>query len=76
MNLQKEELVSQMNLDVTKRSSDWWPAFGRAIAAPTPSVQPEALEMKETPEGEVKMLQDRLEKILRNAIMKLRSTNR
>uniref|UniRef100_A0A146LPJ8 Coiled-coil and C2 domain-containing protein 2A n=3 Tax=Lygus hesperus TaxID=30085 RepID=A0A146LPJ8_LYGHE len=76
VNLQKEELISQMNLDVTKRSSDWWPAFNRAVAAPTPSVQPEALEMKETSDTEVKLLQERLEKILRNAIMKLRSTNR
>ncbi|BES93155.1 coiled-coil and Hypothetical protein containing [Nesidiocoris tenuis] len=76
VNLQKEELISQTNFDVTKRSSDWWPAFGRAMAAPNSSVQPEALAMKETPETEVKLLQDRLEKVLRNAIMKLRSTNR
>ncbi|XP_014248384.1 coiled-coil and C2 domain-containing protein 2A [Cimex lectularius] len=75
VNSQKEELISQINLDVNKRY-DWWPAFGRSISAPKESVQPESLVYLKTSQMEVQRLQDKLEKLLRNAIMKLRHMNR
>lgn len=73
VNNQKDDLMSSANLDISKRS-DWWPAFGRSVAAPLGSVQPSSLLYK--PTLEVKTLEGRLEKILRNAIMKLRPTYR
>ncbi|XP_073975162.1 coiled-coil and C2 domain containing 2A isoform X3 [Rhodnius prolixus] len=75
INSQKEDLLSQIDLDLTKRTN-WWPAFGRSLSAPTGSVQPQSMVYKETPHSEVNLLQDRLEKLLRNALTKLRPTTR
>ncbi|XP_014273915.1 coiled-coil and C2 domain-containing protein 2A [Halyomorpha halys] len=73
VNNQKDDLLSSTSLDLTKRS-DWWPAFGRSVGAPVGSVQPNSLVYK--PTYDTRALESRLEKILRNAIMKLRPSSR
>ncbi|XP_026280089.1 coiled-coil and C2 domain-containing protein 2A [Frankliniella occidentalis] len=75
INLQKEELPrrTQFNLD---RRSDWMAAFGRrgAITAPVGSVQPASLHYSPTSFNAATTLQDKLEKFLRDSLMKWRRT--
>lgn len=69
--------MSRTRFDVTKRG-DWWPAFNRNVAAPMESVQPVELEYVVSPtlKTDVALLQDKLEKILRDSITKWRPTTR
>ncbi|XP_046670021.1 coiled-coil and C2 domain-containing protein 2A isoform X2 [Homalodisca vitripennis] len=76
-NIQREEVVSRTKFDVTRRG-DWWPAFNRNVAAPMESVQPTQIEYTVSPtlKTDVALLQDKLEKILRDSITKWRPTTR
>lgn len=62
---------------MTKRS-DWWPAFGRTVSAPLRSVQPEQMDYtrKSTLQTDASLLQDKLEKLLRDSITRWRPTSR
>lgn len=75
INTQKEELIRRTNFDVSQRS-DWWPAFGRQISPPVNSVQPDSIEYTLTSDTDVHLLQDKIEKFLRDSIMKWRPTSR
>ncbi|XP_065204032.1 coiled-coil and C2 domain-containing protein 2A [Planococcus citri] len=75
INIQKEELIRRTNFDVSQRS-DWWPAFGKQIPPPTNSVQPDSIEYTFTSNTDVHLLQDKIEKYLRDSIMKWRPTSR
>ncbi|KAL1129085.1 hypothetical protein AAG570_013616, partial [Ranatra chinensis] len=75
MNVQKEDTLCKTSFDITKRS-DWLPAFGRTVSAPMGSVQPHSIEFSLTSPTETRLLQDKLEKQLRDAIMHLRPTCR
>jgi hypothetical protein len=74
-NVQREELPRHTRFDVTHRS-DWWPAFGRNVAAPVASVQPATLDYIATSLSATQMLQDRIEKQLKDSLMKWRKTSR
>lgn len=56
------------------QSRDWNPAFGRYQAAPTVagSVQPNTVEYTAPAIADARLLQDKLETMLRNALMKWR----
>ncbi|PSN40991.1 hypothetical protein C0J52_10989 [Blattella germanica] len=75
MNVQKEELPWRTRFDITRRS-DWWPAFGRAVGAPMGSVQPTTLNYTPTSLTATQLLQDRIEKQLKDSLMKWRRTAR
>ncbi|KAK7590099.1 hypothetical protein V9T40_001712 [Parthenolecanium corni] len=75
VNVQSEELVRRTNFDVTQRSN-WWPAFGRSVSAPSTSVQPDDIEYAITSPADVQLLQDKIEKYLKDSIMKWRPTSR
>lgn len=75
MNVQNEEVVRRTNFDVSQRS-DWWAAFGRNISTPVTSVQPNDIEYTITSLTDVHLLQDKIEKYLRDSIMKWRPTSR
>lgn len=70
-------MVSRTRFDVSRRS-DWWPAFNHSVAAPPGSVQPQQLEYTVSPTltTDVSLLQDKLEKTLRDSITKWRPTTR
>uniref|UniRef100_A0A1B6DJ12 Coiled-coil and C2 domain-containing protein 2A n=1 Tax=Clastoptera arizonana TaxID=38151 RepID=A0A1B6DJ12_9HEMI len=76
-NIQREEVISRTRFDVTKRN-DWWPAFGKIVSAPLDSVQPEALDYTVQPtfQTDASLLQDKLEKLLRDSITRWRPTSR
>jgi len=74
-NVQREELPQHTRFDVTHRS-DWWPAFGRNVVAPVGSVQPATLDYIATSLSAIQMLQDRIEKQLKDSLMKWRKTSR
>ncbi|XP_021920038.1 coiled-coil and C2 domain-containing protein 2A isoform X3 [Zootermopsis nevadensis] len=75
VNVQQEELPWRTRFDITHRS-DWWPAFGRSVGAPVGSVQPAALVYVATSISATQMLQDRIEKQLKDCLMKWRKTAR
>ncbi|XP_049861590.1 coiled-coil and C2 domain-containing protein 2A [Schistocerca gregaria] len=74
-NIQNEEMPHRTRFDVS-RKSDWYPAFGRNVSAPTGSVQPPSLEYSETSLSAVQQLQDKIEKYLQKNIMHWRKTSR
>ncbi|KAJ9583994.1 hypothetical protein L9F63_021664, partial [Diploptera punctata] len=74
-NVQKEELPWRTRFDIT-RKSDWWPAFGHSVGAPMGSVQPASLEYTVTSLSATQLLQDRIEKTLKDSLMKWRRTSR
>ncbi|GLH06303.1 Coiled-coil and C2 domain-containing protein 2A [Gryllus bimaculatus] len=74
-NVQNVELPQHTKFDVNKRS-DWWPAFGRGIGSPTTSIQPQVLEYNNTSPAAVQFLQDKIEKHLRDSLVKWRRTAR
>ncbi|XP_069688134.1 coiled-coil and C2 domain-containing protein 2A [Periplaneta americana] len=75
VNVQREELPWRTKFDVTRRS-DWMPAFGKTVGAPMGSVQPAALEYTATATSATQLLQDRIEKQLKDSLMKWRRTAR
>nr|XP_018907512.1 PREDICTED: coiled-coil and C2 domain-containing protein 2A [Bemisia tabaci] len=74
-NIQRQEDITRMRWDVSK-SSDWNPIFGRNMSAPLGSIQPAVIDYPVTPDREVLSLQEKVETLLRDAIMKWRSTNK
>ncbi|XP_033609176.1 coiled-coil and C2 domain-containing protein 2A isoform X2 [Cryptotermes secundus] len=75
VNVQQEELPWRTRFDISHRS-DWRPAFGRSIGAPMGSVQPASLDYTATSVSATQLLQDRIEKQLRDSLMKWRKTAR
>lgn len=69
--------MSRTRFDVSRRA-DWWPAFSRSVAAPQDSVQPTTLQYTVSPTiaTDTALLQDKLEKTLRDSITKWRPTTR
>lgn len=69
--------MSRTRFDVGRRA-DWWPAFSRSVAAPQDSVQPTTLLYTVSPTiaTDTALLQDKLEKTLRDSITKWRPTTR
>nr|CAD7259786.1 unnamed protein product [Timema shepardi] len=74
-NVQSEEEARHTRFDVVRRS-DWLPVFGRNVGAPTGSIQPAVLEYTHTSSSSCQVLQDNLEKHLRDSLMKWRKTSR
>ncbi|KAE9526974.1 hypothetical protein AGLY_013622 [Aphis glycines] len=73
LNVQYEKSVPRTRWDVTQ-TRDWNPAFGRYQAAPTAagSVQPDTVDYTPAAIADARLLQDKLETTLRNALMKWR----
>nr|CAD7446121.1 unnamed protein product [Timema bartmani] len=74
-NVQSEEEARHTRFDVVRRS-DWLPVFGRNVGAPTGSIQPAVLEYTHTSSSSCQILQDNLEKHLRDSLMKWRKASR
>nr|CAD7430292.1 unnamed protein product [Timema monikensis] len=74
-NVQSEEEARHTRFDVVRRS-DWLPVFGRNVGAPTGSIQPAVLEYTHTSSSSCQVLQDNLEKHLRDSLMKWRKASR
>ncbi|XP_039285751.1 coiled-coil and C2 domain-containing protein 2A-like isoform X2 [Nilaparvata lugens] len=77
MNVQREDLLRRVRLDVGRRG-DWCGMFARgaAAAAAAASLQPTQLEFAPTSAADAQVLQDRIEKLLRDSIAKWRPTAR
>lgn len=73
LNVQYEKSVTRTRWDVTQ-GRDWNAAFGRFQAAPTVagSVQPDTVDYAPPAIADARLLQDKLETTLRNALMKWR----
>ncbi|XP_050537512.1 coiled-coil and C2 domain-containing protein 2A isoform X2 [Daktulosphaira vitifoliae] len=73
LNIQIEKSVPRTNWDV-RQKRDWYPAFGRFQAAPTiaGSVQPPTIDYTPAAISDARFLQEKLENILRNSLMKWR----
>ncbi|KAK6617101.1 hypothetical protein RUM43_014703 [Polyplax serrata] len=74
-NVQAEEMPRRTRFDLTKRA-DWFPAFGKNVPAPIVGVQPEFIDYKTTSRQAVDFLQDKIEKRLRDNLMKWRKRKR
>lgn len=74
-NIQQDEAPRSTRFDVS-RKSDWLPAFGRYVSAPADSIQPISLVYNETSNTAVQLLQDKIEKQLRESLMHWRKTAR
>lgn len=75
VNIQEEEIVKRTRFDVRK-SPDWLPVFNRNVATPLGSVQSNFIEYIPTSQLDVTLLQDQLEKQLRNSIPQWRKHQR
>ncbi|XP_066996187.2 coiled-coil and C2 domain-containing protein 2A [Anabrus simplex] len=81
LNIQIEERPGRIRYDVSN-IAEWLPAFGRTflfgpiISAPMTSVQPPVLDYRQTHMPSVLLLQEKIEKHLRDSLMRWRRTAR